>query len=91
MTQAMDQFFKTSGITERLRHLELYPAWEAAVGEDLAELTKIRSFERNILRVWVDSAPLLSELSSFRKAEILAELNARLESTKVIDIKFYLS
>lgn len=90
LSQALQQFMTSHGIEERLRHLELHPVWEEVVGPELAKLTSIRSFRQNILRIWVASAPVLSELSTYRKPGLLRALNERLDGTRVTDIKFYL-
>lgn len=87
---ALESWMKTLGLEDRLKHLELVPVWEEIVGPEIAKATQIRSLDKHVLRVWVSSPPLCSELSSFRKAEILADWQSRSDTPRIVDIKFFL-
>ena len=87
---ALSDWMKSIGLDRRLKHLEIGPVWVEVVGSEIARATEIRSLERNVLRVWVSSPPLLSELASFRKQEILDRLAAHPDCPRIVDIKFYL-
>ncbi len=67
----------------------VWRAWEEVVGRDAAH-TELVGLQRNVATFRVDSSPLLAELSSFRKQELLEGLRARVKSYFVRDLRFRL-
>lgn len=51
-------------------------AWRKAVGQEIASQTRVVAFSRKVLTVEVDTAPLLAELNTFYREELLASLRA---------------
>jgi len=81
-------FLETKGIAARLRHLEVYSAWEEVVGPTVVAHTRVAGFNRHKLYVDVDSAAHMHELRTFYKSQILADLRERLPRILVNDIVF---
>jgi predicted nucleic acid-binding Zn ribbon protein len=81
-------FFETSGLAGRLKHLEVYGVWEEIVGPAIARHARIAGFARHKLYVDVDSAAHLQELRTFSKDKILADMRERLPGVLVQDIVF---
>lgn len=65
-------------------------AWIEAAGEDLAALTQATGVKNGILYVVTPSAPLLFELISYRKSELLHRVSEADPGLNVRDIKFRL-
>ena len=83
------RYLQRSGLSHRLRAAELQAAWEEALGADAAH-TRLDAVRQNVAVFVVDSAALLAELNNFRKDELLAALQGRLQQGFVRDIKFRL-
>jgi hypothetical protein len=84
MKDAVGGFLRASGLSTRMRHLEVFRAWNRAVGADLARRAKPVRFERGDLVVEVDSAAHYQELAAFtgdafreRANELLGEAAIR--------------
>jgi hypothetical protein len=65
LKDAVGGFLRASGLSTRMRHLEVFSAWNRAVGESLARRAKPVRFERGDLVVEVDSAAHHQELVGF--------------------------
>jgi len=81
-------FLETSGLAHKLKHLEIYRAWEEAVGPEIAAQTRIAGFVHYKLYVEVQSAARRHELSSFYKRQILDALRHQLPDMRIQDIVF---
>lgn len=81
-------FLETSGLAHKLKHLEVYRAWEEVVGPEVAAHTRIAGLARHKLHVEVDSAARRHELSSFYKKQILEGLREQLPNVRIQDIVF---
>lgn len=53
---------------------EIARRWEKVVGQETASFTRVSSFSAGVLTVEVASSPLLTELSTFRREELLQAL-----------------
>lgn len=89
--EVLSDFFEAKGLTGRLKHLEVYSAWEEVVGPAMSPHTRIAGLAKHKLYVEVDSAAHLHELRTFHKKQLLQELQARVPSILVRDIIFRLS
>jgi hypothetical protein len=65
LKDAVGGFLRASGLATRMRHLEVFRAWNRAIGEGLARRAKPVRFERGDLVVEVDSAAHHQELVAF--------------------------
>lgn len=72
-------------LQDELHRSRLPRYWAEIVGERVARLTEIRSFENGLLRVHVQEATWRSELM-LRREEIRSQLNARIGSEMVREI-----
>lgn len=91
IAEAISSFMKQSGLTRKMRHDSLGRAWCEIIGVDLAEHTRLsRKIDKGVLRVEVDSSALLAELSGLRKTEIIRELNEKVKSIYIEDVRFRL-
>ena len=67
--------------------MQLQRAWREAVGPQLAPQTRAVAIKNGVLHVGVGNAPLLSELASFHKQEILQKLKRDWSDLRIRDIK----
>jgi hypothetical protein len=81
-------FLESSGLAYKLKHLEVYRAWEEAVGPEIAAQTRIAGFARHKLYVEVASAARRHELSTYYKQRILDALRQQLPNVRIQDIVF---
>jgi hypothetical protein len=86
--EVLRDFFETSGLAGKLKHLEIYSAWDEIVGPELTRHTRIAGLARHKLHVDVDSATHLHELRTFHKDKILADLKEQLPTVLIQDIVF---
>lgn len=89
MTQSLGDLLK--GVVQKYRlQDELNKSriprfWAELVGERVARMTEVRSFENGVLRIHVHEAPWRNELM-LRREELRSQLNARLGSDMVREI-----
>ena len=86
--EILRDFLDTKGIAARLRHLEVYSAWEEVVGPTVLAHTRVAGFNRRKLYIDVDSATHMHELRTFYKSQILTDLREKLPKILVDDIVF---
>lgn len=87
MAQALEEFACSLGIDGTLRRYAVIAEWEAAVGEQIARVTRPQRVEHGILFVSVTSAPWRAELT-LRRREIIRRVNAAVGGDVVKDIRF---
>jgi predicted nucleic acid-binding Zn ribbon protein len=88
LASALGHLFASKGFSRALAATELDRAWATAVGPAVAPQTKVGSIRHGVLTVTVSHPTLLSELSSFRKAALLASLRQTAPGSAVQDLKF---
>ncbi len=81
-------FLDAGGLAGRLKHLEVYGAWEEIVGPGILPHTRIAGLAHHKLYVDVDSAAHLHELQTFHKRQILRDFEARVPGVLIRDIVF---
>lgn len=81
---------RASGIAARVGPWAVYQAFSAAAGSEFARRARPVRFTRGTLVVEVDSATHLSELSSFRGAEIKTRANEILARDEIKKLTFKL-
>ncbi len=69
---------------------QLADAWKAVAGEKTAQQTRVQKLNRGVLHVAVTNAPLLSELVSFYRSDLLEQLQADYPELKIRELKFRL-
>ena len=86
--EVLRDFFQSTGLADKLKHLEVYSVWEEIVGPAIARRTRIAGLARHKLYIDVDSAAHLHELRTFGKSRILADFRERLPTVLIQDIVF---
>jgi predicted nucleic acid-binding Zn ribbon protein len=79
-----------AGLDRPEQHGEIARAWRDVAGPDVAAETSVQSFRKGVLTILVRSAPLLSELTTYQREELLAGMRARLAGTFVDQLRFRL-
>jgi hypothetical protein len=85
---ALAGFLRGARLDRRMRDQEVFAAWRAALGPQLAERAVAVRFERGELTVEVASAALLGELSSFTGDRHRRSANAHLGSDRIHSVSF---
>ena len=85
---ALAGFLRGAKLDRRLREAEVFAAWRAVLGPQLAERARAVRFERGELTVEVGSAALLGELSSFTGERHRQAANARLGGDRIHSVSF---
>jgi hypothetical protein len=69
---------------------QMQEAWNEVAGPAVASRTRARLIKRGVLQVGVGNAPLLSELVSFHRGQLVERLAERNPELRIKDIKFQL-
>ncbi len=69
---------------------QLAEAWNAVAGEATVKQTRVQKLKRGVLHVAVTNAPLLSELASFHRVDLLERLQTDYPELRIRDLKFRL-
>ena len=75
------------GIAAEQSNQVLQSAWDAAVGMNLANQTRIGSLRRGVLEIVVDNSSLL-QLVSFDQDRLLEQLNQQLRKAEIKRLQF---
>ncbi len=84
----LSRWLVRSRARERLGSGSIFGRWPEIVGEDIAAATRVVRAAGGILTVEVASAPLLQELATFRRREVLDAIRSRPEFAGFRDIRF---
>jgi len=88
--EVLDALLRAKRFHERKRYGALVEAWRQAVGEQVAEHTRIGDFDRGRLVVEVDSPVLLQELRGFMESAILEQIRSAPGGAEVAELRFRL-
>jgi predicted nucleic acid-binding Zn ribbon protein len=86
--EVLRDFLQSTGLADRLKHLEVYSVWEEIVGPAIARRTRIAGLAHHKLYIDVDSAAHLHELRTFGRTKLLADFRERLPTVLIQDIIF---
>ena len=86
----LKRVLREAGLDRPQRHMEIARAWRDVAGPAVAAETAVQGFRTGVLTILVNSAPLLSELTTYQKEELLAALRTRLAGTFVDELRFRL-
>ena len=90
LSRALADVISLRGLAGKRSNDQLAAAWRHVVGSEFSERTRVLGVRRGILQIGVASAPLLSELVSFHKTELLERLQSEHADLKIRDLKFRL-
>jgi predicted nucleic acid-binding Zn ribbon protein len=88
ISSIISRWLVRSRARERLGKSSIFGRWPEIVGEEIASSTRPVRLAGGVLTVEVASAPLLQELSTYRRREILEALRTRPEFRTIRDIRF---
>jgi predicted nucleic acid-binding Zn ribbon protein len=83
----LERVVSSSRLKDVFRNRAIYEAW-AETADDFADQTRVVGLQRGKLVVACQSQALASELSAFRKGELLAALNEKMGGGGIEDIRF---
>jgi predicted nucleic acid-binding Zn ribbon protein len=87
---ALSQLIALRGYARMQGHSQLVSAWRQVCDTEWANYTRAIKVQRGVLQVAVTGAPLLSQLTNFRKADLVKQLASVVPNLKITDIKFKL-
>ena len=83
------RWLKRSGFTHAGDRERIARAWEEILGPEAAH-TRLEGLRKGVATFVVDSSTLLSELSNFRRQELLEGLQTRVKAPFISNLKFRL-
>lgn len=86
--EILRDFLETSGLSSKLKHMEVYDAWEEVVGPGICPHTRVAGFAHHKLYIDVDSSAHMHELQNFLKKSLLEDLREKLPSILIQDLVF---
>lgn len=86
--EVLKRWLKENRASKHACNDKLMESWRQAVGPEIAIHTRLAEFSRGELLVEVDSAPLLNELSTYFRKEILESLRRHEELKGIQRIRF---
>ena len=88
---ALSELIALRGFARVRSDNELELAWKQVAGPEIASHTRPLAVNRGTLTVYVDNAPLLSELASFQSSELLLRFKRGYTHLKIKTLKFKLN
>jgi len=89
LAEVLARWVRRSGLIAVSDRERIEEAWRACLGPD-AEHTRLLSFRQGVATFVVDSSPLLAELATFRKPQLLEALRGAVPGCFVRDLRFRL-
>ena len=83
----LERVVSSSRLKDVFKNRAIYETW-AEVAGDFAEQTRVSGLQRGKLVVACHSQALASELSAFRKVELMTALNEKMGGDGIEDIRF---
>lgn len=87
ITQLIHHYLREEGLETPLNQYRLIAAWPEVAGKVVAKYTRDLSIRNQVLMVHLSSAALRAELQ-MRRAELMKQLNEKVGSVVIYDIKF---
>ena len=79
---------RVNKVPKRLDKNAIFARWNEVVGEIIAQHTRVADAEAGVLHVEVNSAPLLHELSTYYRQEILESIKEVEEFSSIRELRF---
>lgn len=90
LAESLSEIVAFRGLVRSEGDHQLATIWASVAGERIAQSTRVIAIKRGVLNIGVRSAPLLSELASFQKTQLLETLQEQHPDLKIRDLKFVL-
>ncbi len=87
ITQLLNLYLREEGLETPLNQHRLMAAWPEVAGKVVAKYTRDLKIYNQVLVVHLNSAALRAELQ-MRRAELMKQLNEKVGSVVIYDIKF---
>lgn len=87
ITQLLNLYLREEGLETPLNQHRLMAAWPEVAGRVVAKYTRDLKIYNQVLVVHLSSAALRAELQ-MRRSELMKQLNDKVGSTVIYDIKF---
>ncbi len=87
----MKKLVRRKRVRERSRYGAVVKAWREAVGEDIAEVTRVADVDEGTLVVEVESPVMMQELSGYLKPTLLQEIRNTDGGRDVYELRFRLA
>jgi hypothetical protein len=84
----LPSFMRRLGESQKQRPDLVLAAWPILVGEKIAQMARVQSFEEGILTIKVTNSSLLSLLVQNERPRLLKELRKQFPCTRIYDIRF---
>jgi predicted nucleic acid-binding Zn ribbon protein len=89
LSEALQQFLRTSGLADKAKHRRIQQVWQRTVGSEIAGQTRILSLRGGVLEVSVESSALLNDLR-FHTEALLHDLRNEIKRPHVSRVSFLL-
>lgn len=86
--EVLERWVRRNSVTRRAEESSVFGRWREVVGNELAECTRVVEISDGELVVEVFSAPLLNELSTYYRHEILESLRQTEELRGLRGLRF---
>lgn len=90
LSESISELLALRGLGRVRADADLQQAWRLAVGDEIADQTRVIGLKRGVLSIAVSNSPLLSELALFDRAELLTALRASRPELRIRDLRFRL-
>jgi len=88
LARALSELIAVRGLARMRGDAQLTAVWQDIAGAKIAGRTRVLGIRRQVLQIGVAHAPLLGELASFHRTDLMAALNSRHPELRIRDIKF---
>ncbi len=84
----LDRWMRKNRVPKRLDKNAIFTRWHEVVGGAIAKHTRVADAQAGVLHVEVNSAPLLHELSTYYRQEILESIKEVEEFSSIRELRF---
>jgi predicted nucleic acid-binding Zn ribbon protein len=86
--EILKRWMKQNHVARRVSDKAIFVRWKEIVGDEIASHTRVVDLDHGELIIEVDSSPLLNELSTYYRSEILESLRQAEGIQKVHKLRF---
>lgn len=90
LAKALSELIAVRGLARVRADAQMAAAWREAAGDKIASRTRVLGLRRRVLQIGVAHAPLLGELASFHRTDLIERLRQQQPDLQIRDIKFVL-
>ncbi len=90
LAKALTELIAVRGLARVRADAQLAELWRKVVGPKIADRTRVLGIRRKVLQIGVAHAPLLAELASFHRTNLIESLRRHDPDLQIRGIKFLL-